>query len=154
MGVMTKRLSPTELGPRIAEVYHLLGPLYRAVQRRVEDDESVMGMSVGVRAVLDELNWSAPATVPTLTARLDLSRQFVQRMVNEALEAGWIQRQPNPDHRRSPLLGLTGRGQEAIDGVVEREHALMGRTPGGLTDDDLDATMRVLRAMRSALDIQ
>ena len=150
---VSRPLDPSALGPRLAEVYHLLGTVYRQVQRRVESDEPRMGMSVGVRAVLDQLHRrEAPATVPALASSLHLSRQFVQRMVNDALDAGWLERRPNPTHRRSVLLALTPAGRSAIDAVVAHEHTLMGRTPGDLTDDDVDTTLRVLTAMRAALD--
>jgi DNA-binding MarR family transcriptional regulator len=152
MGGVTGVVDPARLGERLAEVYRLLGPLYRQVHRWVEADEPVMGMSVGVRAVLDELGQVRQATVPTLAAGLGLSRQFVQRMVNDALAAGWVQRRDNPVHRRSGLLVLTDEGRAAIGAVLAREHELMGRTPGGLTDEDIDTTLRVLAAMRAALD--
>lgn len=150
---MSVPLGPDRLGLRLAEVYGVLGPLYRRVQRRVEMDESVMGMSIGVRAVLDELRrTSSAATVPALTERLDLSRQFVQRMVNDAIAAGWLDRRANPAHRRSPLLVLTSAGVTVIDAVLAREHELMGHTPGDLTEQDVDTTLRVLAAMRAAVD--
>ncbi|HMM93657.1 MarR family winged helix-turn-helix transcriptional regulator [Phycicoccus sp.] len=150
---MSAPLTPDRLGPRLAEVYHLLGTVYRQVQRRVETDEPAMGMSVGVRAVLDALHRrDRPTTVPRLAADLELSRQFVQRMVNDALDAGWLERRDNPSHRRSVLLALTPAGRAAIDAVVGREHALMGATPGGLTEEDVATTLRVLAAMRTALD--
>lgn len=150
---MSVPLGPDRLGLRLAEVYGVLGPLYRRVQRRVEMDESVMGMSIGVRAVLDELRrTSSAATVPALTERLDLSRQFVQRMVNDAIAAGWLDRRANPAHRRSPLLVLTSAGVTVIDAVLAREHELMGDTPGDLTEQDVDTTLRVLAAMRAAVD--
>ena len=152
MRAVTGVLEPERLGARLAGVYRQLGPLYRQVQRRVEADEPAMGMSVGVRAVLDELCHAQQATVPTLAAGLGLSRQFVQRMVNDAFAAGWVERRGNPGHRRSALIVLTDEGRAAIDAVLAREHELMGRTPGGLTDADIDTTLRVLGAMRAALD--
>ena len=150
---MSVPLGPDQLGLRLAEVYSVLGPVYRRVQRRVEMNESAMGMSIGVRAVLDEMRrTSSAATVPALTERLDLSRQFVQRMVNDAIAAGWLDRRANPAHRRSPLLALTSAGVTAIDAVLTREHELMGHTPGDLTEQDVDTTLRVLAAMRAAVD--
>ena len=44
-------LPPEELGPRLAEVYAVLGPLYRRVARLVEHDSPRNGLSIGVRAV-------------------------------------------------------------------------------------------------------
>lgn len=145
-------LPPAELGPRLAEVYRVVGPLYRRVLRRVERDQPAMGMSVGVRAVLDELLRAGSLTVPEIARRQDLSRQFVQRMVNDALAASWVALQPNPAHRRSSLVHLTPDGEAAIERVVQREHDLMSRVGGEVTPAEIDATLRVLGEMLAAVD--
>ncbi len=149
---MPRPLTTDELGPRLATVYQVLGPLYRRVLRRVESDQPVMGMSVGVRAALDELTLAAPATVPDLARRLDLSRQFVQRSVNDARDAGWVTLADNPAHKRSSLVDLTAAGRRAIGRVHTREQALMGRVGGDLTAADVDTTLRVLREMLAAVE--
>ena len=43
-----KPLPPDELGHRLTEVFDLVGPLYRLTQRKVEQGESVEGLSVTV----------------------------------------------------------------------------------------------------------
>jgi DNA-binding MarR family transcriptional regulator len=146
-------LEPVRLGERLAEVYLVVGPLYRRVLRRVELDQPVMGMSVGVRAVLEQLDREGPATVPQVARTQDLSRQFVQRMVNDALTEGWAEAVANPAHRKSSLIRLTAAGHEAIRHVVEREHDLMSRVGGSLTEEDVDTTLRVLREMLAALTL-
>lgn len=149
---MLTPVPPARLDARLAEIYRELGPLYRDVQRLVEQREATMGMSVGVRAVLDELASHAPGLpVPAVATQLGLSRQFVQRMVNDAADAGWVERIPNPNHRRSRVIRLTDAGTAAISTVREHERELMGQTGGDLTEADLEATLRVLRAMREAV---
>jgi DNA-binding MarR family transcriptional regulator len=145
-------LSSERLGERLAEVYLVVGPLYRRVLRRVELDQPVMGMSVGVRAVLEQLDREGPGTVPHLARSQDLSRQFVQRMVNDATASGWVEAVANPAHRRSSLIRVTPAGAAAIRAVVRREHELMARVGGGITDDDVDTTLRVLRSMLAGLE--
>lgn len=152
MAGMARPLTPAELGPRLATVYQVLGPLYRRVLRRVEADQPEMGMSVGVRAVLDELEVASPATVPDLARRLDLSRQFVQRSVNDARDVAWVELVDNPAHRRSSLVEITWAGLAAIQRVHEREQALMGLVGGDLTAEDIDTTLRVLREMLAAIE--
>lgn len=143
---------PDELADRLAEVYVVVGPLYRKAARVVERDQSVMGMSVGVRAVLDQLRRGGDLTVPQMARGQDLSRQFVQRMVNDAREAGWVELVDNPAHRRSSLVRLTEKGEAAIQAVVDRERQLLRRVDSSLTGPDIDATLRVLRAMLAALE--
>lgn len=145
-------MDPQTLAARLAEVYLEIGPLYRKVARIVERDESVMGMSVGVRAVLDQLRREGDRTVPHIARTQDLSRQFIQRMVNHAKDVGYVELVANPVHRRSRLVRLTTPGRAAIEAVAAREHSLMGCVAGDLTDTDLAATLHVLRHMRRALD--
>ncbi|GAA4618265.1 MarR family winged helix-turn-helix transcriptional regulator [Saccharopolyspora hordei] len=145
-------LSPDRLGPRLAEVYAVLGPLYRRVARLVEHDSPRNGLSIGVRAVLERLEMTGTAeTVPQIARALELSRQFVQRMVNDALAQDFVALEPNPAHRRSPLVALTDAGRAAINAVQRREHEAMGRVGGDLTDAEIDTTLRVLRHMLAAV---
>lgn len=152
LGGMSAPLDPDALADRLAEVYVVIGPIYRKVARIVERSEPIMGMSLGVRAVLDQLRREDGRTVPQLARGQDLSRQFVQRMVNDAREAGFVVLQENPAHRRSHLACLTDQGRAAIDAVAARERELLGRVGGDLTAAELDATQRVLEHMLAALE--
>ena len=148
---MSAPLEADDLADRLAEVYLAIGPLYRRVSRIVTSDEPAMGMSVGVRAVLDQLRLHGQLTVPQLARSQELSRQFVQRMVNEAHDAGFVEFIPNPAHRKSRRIQLTDRGRIAIHDVIDSEYRLMGQVGGDLTGEELDATLRVLHHMHHAL---
>ncbi|MFI7402479.1 MarR family winged helix-turn-helix transcriptional regulator [Streptomyces sp. NPDC049541] len=152
MNESDKPLTPDELGHRLTEVFDLVGPLYRRAVRKVEQGEAVEGISVGVRAVLDLLRQSEPMTVPQMGRVLALSRQFVQRMVNDAAAQGWVEAIPNPAHQRSSLIRITHEGRATINAVLDREHHLNRQVGGDLTDAELRATVRVLREMLKALD--
>jgi DNA-binding MarR family transcriptional regulator len=149
---MSIPLEPDDLAAALAQVYVAIGPVYRKVARIVESDEVENGMSVGVRAVLDQLCREGELTVPGIAGRLELSRQFIQRMVNDASAAGYVDLVENPAHRRSRLVRLTSAGEAAITTVSAREHELMGRVGGDLTAGELEATLRVLHHMEDALD--
>jgi DNA-binding MarR family transcriptional regulator len=148
---MSAPLSPSDLADRLAAVYVALGPVYRRVARIVEHDCAVSGVSVGVRNVLDQLHRQGELTVPQLAQAQELSRQFVQRMVHDAREAGLVELIDNPAHRRSSLVRMTAAGEDAIAAITDREHTLMGRVGGDLTGAELDATLRVLHHMEAAL---
>lgn len=136
---------------RLADVYLLVGPLYRRVLRKVELGEEIEGIGVGVRAVLDMLRLSGPMTVPQMGRAQALSRQFVQRMVNDAAARGFVEAVPNPAHRRSWLIELTAAGRAAIEAVIAREHGLLGQVGGDLTQADVDACVKVLSRMLDRL---
>lgn len=149
---MSDFLRPDALAARLAEVYLVVGPLYRKVSRVVEREQPVISMSVGVRAVLEQLKRDGDVTVPTIAASQELSRQFVQRMVHEARDAGFVELVGNPRHRRSSLVRLTPEGRSAITAVTDREHRLMTRVVGDFSDADIDTALRVLRSMLAGLE--
>ncbi|MCX5107498.1 MarR family transcriptional regulator [Streptomyces sp. NBC_00378] len=145
-------LPPEELAHRLTEVFALVGPLYRRVQRKVEQTAPIEGLSVGVRAVLDLLRENGPMTVPQMGRAQALSRQFVQRMVNDAAAAGLVEIIPNPAHQRSSLVRLTASGRAAIDAALAREQSLLRQVDGDLTDGDVTACVRVLGRMLELFD--
>jgi DNA-binding MarR family transcriptional regulator len=145
-------LAPDDLAHRLTEVFDLVGPLYRRVQRKVEQAAPIEGLPVGVRAVLDLLRENGPMTVPQMGRAQALSRQFVQRMVNDAAAGQLVEIIPNPAHQRSSLIRLTDRGRAAITAVIAREHALLREVDGDLTDADVTACVRVLTRMLELFD--
>lgn len=152
MNDSAKPLSPDDLGHRVSEVFDLIGALYRRGLRKLEQGEEVEGVSVGVRSVLVLLHRYGPMTVPQMGRLMTLTRQFVQRMVNDALARGWAETTPNPAHQRSSLIRITDEGQAAITAILAREHALNRQVGGELTEAELQACVRVLKEMLKTFD--
>lgn len=145
-------LPPDDLGHRISEVFDLVGALYRRGLRKLEQGEEVEGVSVGVRSVLTLLHRYGPMTVPQMGRVMTLSRQFVQRMVNDAAAGGWAEATPNPAHQRSSLIRITAEGEAVITAILAREHALNRQVGGDLTESELRACARVLKEMLKTFD--
>lgn len=145
-------LPPDDLGHRISEVFDLIGALYRRGLRKLEQGEEIEGVSVGVRSVLTLLHRYGPMTVPQMGRVMTLTRQFVQRMVNDALTRGWAEAIPNPAHQRSSLIRITDDGTAVITAILAREHALNRQVGGDLTEAELRACTRVLKQMMKTFD--
>ncbi|MEU2872166.1 MarR family winged helix-turn-helix transcriptional regulator [Streptomyces olivoreticuli] len=145
-------LASEELTDRLTEVFDLVGPLYRRTQHKVEQDMSTDGLSVGVRAVLNLLREHGPMTVPQMGRAQALSRQFVQRMVNDATARGLVESAPNPAHKRSSLIRLTEQGQTVITAVISRERVVLRQAGGDLTGTEIDACLRVLSRLLEVMD--
>jgi DNA-binding MarR family transcriptional regulator len=141
-----------EVTDRLTEVFDLVGPLYRRAHRKVEQDAPIEGLSVGVRAVLNMLREHGPMTVPEMGRAQALSRQFVQRMVNDAAARHLVEFMPNPTHKRSSLIRLTEEGRAAITAVIDRERAVLRQVGGDLTDAEVAACIRVLSRLLRHLD--
>ncbi len=145
-------LPPDELGHRVSEVFDLIGALYRRGLRKLEQGQEIEGVSVGVRSVLTLLHRYGPMTVPQMGRVMTLTRQFVQRMVNDATARGWAEATPNPAHQRSSLIRITAGGEAVITAILAREHALNRQVGGDLTEAELRACVRVLKQMMKTFD--
>ena len=118
--------------------------------------ERLHGGNEGVasrRGVLRNLAANGPMTVPQIAALRPVSRQFVQRVVN-ALEAdGLVERQPNPSHRRSPLVAMTEAGAALLNDYAAREAPLLEAARRAVrSDEDAATAVAVLRDVREHLD--
>lgn len=145
-------LAPAEVADRLSEVFDLVGPLYRRAQRKVEQDVPSEGLSVGVRAVLNMLRQHGPMTVPQMGRAQAISRQFVQRMVNEAAARRLVESIPNPAHKKSALIRLTAEGRALITAVADRERAVLRQVGDDLTDAEITSCIRVLSRLLHLLD--
>ncbi len=99
----------------MAQVYELA-----AVSRR--DSESIAagrGATVTQWHTMSVLSDGTTATVPQVAARLGVTRQAVQRVADQLLERGHLQRIANPHHDSSPLLQLTPSGEEILKRLWE-----------------------------------
>ncbi|MEU5322497.1 MarR family transcriptional regulator [Streptomyces sp. NPDC021056] len=152
MNDIDEPLPPDELGHRVSEVFDLVGALYRRGLRKLEQGEEIEGVSVGVRSVLVLLHRYGPMTVPQMARIMTLTRQFVQRMTNDATARGWAEATPNPAHQRSSLIRITEEGEAVATAILAREHALNRQVGGDLTEAELRACARVLKEMLRTFD--
>lgn len=134
------------------DVIRHVRPLFRALAKSVEDQLEGTGITVAMRAVLERVLDDGPRTVPQIGRSLSIKRQFVQRVVNAALELGLLETAPNPAHARSSLVALTPAGEATIRGIRDREQAVLRGVAEGLTRADAEACLRVIAHLTSEFD--
>lgn len=134
-------------GEAVYQVLRRVRPLILASARVVAERVQPHGLSVGTRAVLELLEESGPATVPELAARLDLTRQAVQRHVDDLVARGHAEPRPNPAHRRSVLIHPTDAGQRTMRTVRARELDDLAEMGTDCSLDDLATAVRVLDSL-------
>jgi len=143
-------MSEQQQAATAAELYRIIRhvrPLYRHLYRAVEDNLAGSGVSVMMRAVMEELNEQGPRTVPQIGRGLALPRQFAQRSVNDLRRLGLVERKANPAHRRSWLVRLTDRGRITFAAIMRREAAVLDGVAGDLQADEVAACRRVIAHM-------
>lgn len=132
---------------RVLEEVRLLGAKLR---ERQDEVARACGQSRAAWRVLDAAR-GEPQSVAQLARKLGQSRQGVQRVADSLVENGLATYETNPNHRRSPLLQLSERGDSAVR-ALQREAA--SRAPDvehDLEPEDLETALYVLRVLREAL---
>ncbi|MFB8247597.1 MarR family winged helix-turn-helix transcriptional regulator [Streptomyces sp. NPDC055952] len=90
-------------------------------------------------------------TAPQAVRRLGVSRQAVQRVVNDLLDDALVASEPHPDHRTSPLLTVTEAGRRVLDGITEREAEAHEPPTAQLTPEDFATARAVLPTVHQYL---
>jgi DNA-binding MarR family transcriptional regulator len=92
-------------------------------------------------------------TVASIARRLGLARQSVQRVADDLVADGMVERLDNPDHQRSQLHALTASGRDTLQQIVadsdtDRAQRL---TQAGVTVAELDAARETIRKLLAVL---
>jgi DNA-binding MarR family transcriptional regulator len=109
------------------------------------------GLTPPERRLLMSLKKYRLITVPRLARKNDVSRQYVQTVMNSLAKRGWVIFRDNPDHKRSRRLDLAPEAEERIRAVMAREGEALQRTAAGLNPDPLRQAVEVLRQVRKRL---
>lgn len=125
------------------EVRHLFQVL-KSLADAVHTDT---GLNASTRAVMEALA-SGSRTVPDIARSKSVTRQHIQLLVDELIEADLVELRPNPAHQRSPLVALTRRGEAIFAAVRRREAPLVERLAIGLDARKAAATAQTLIALR------
>jgi DNA-binding MarR family transcriptional regulator len=95
-----------------------------------------------------------PRTVAQIARAMGLTRQAVQRLVDELEAEGIVRRLDHPESRRARPVQLTARGESLYSEMMRRQQPWAARTAAGISPTDLRTTLDVLRALRTRLEAQ
>ncbi|WP_229068986.1 MarR family winged helix-turn-helix transcriptional regulator [Actinoplanes sp. DH11] len=137
----------TDRGTALYDVLREVRPLVLNSARVVEAALRPTGVTIGMRAVLEVLTEHGPATVPAIGDRLDLTRQGVQRHVNDLLALGHVRTRENPAHRRSVLVEPTPAGAALLGRIRADELRHLGSMAAECGPAEIAAALTVLRAL-------
>lgn len=141
--IMTERSDPEALYALI----RLVRPLYKVLEAAVALELAPTGIGVSQRAVLERLLDGGPMTVPAIGRGLILPRQFIQKLANELIAAGLVEKRGNAAHKRSPLLCLTAEGAALIRAVRARETEVMAPVARDLAAEEVATARAVMAAV-------
>ena len=140
--------SPQTLVPIIvADIYELAG--------RLRDYGESIAQTLGQTQARWQVMSAAsdrPHSVPQIARVLGVTRQNVQRIADLLVAEGAAEYRDNPDHRASPHLVLTRRGQAALDRLTKAASGYHARIARKLSAADIVSLQRGLRRLLEALD--
>jgi DNA-binding MarR family transcriptional regulator len=131
----------------VADIFELAGRLREsgeAIARTV--DQTQARWQVLSAASAD------PLTVPQIARRLGVTRQNVQRIADLLVKENWAKFQSNPDHRASPLLVLTERGEAALEKLTKAATSSHTALAQRLSATEIETAHQALRRLIIALN--
>jgi DNA-binding MarR family transcriptional regulator len=145
-GKLRLRRSLTDL---VIDVFRLNGALLASGDSLVAD----LGLSSARWQVLGAIAFSPiPLPVAHLARNMGLTRQAVQRSVDEMRNDGLVRLDPNPHHKRAMLVAMTERGRNAYRAAMERQGGWADVLAAGLSPKGVEAASTLLRELRRRLD--
>ncbi len=137
---------------QLFQLLWLSRPLMQRVEELVRRNLDGTGLTVRMRAILEILAARGALSVPDIGRALQIQRQYVQIMVNEVIAGGLAEKQSNPRHRASPLIGLTPRGQQLMRDVLAREKRKAERLCESYSDEEIAIALGVVERLCAQLD--
>ena len=133
----------------ILNVFKLNGRLLAAGDRLTEG----IGLTSARWQVIGAIALAGgPQPVANLARNMGLTRQAVQRTVNDLETHGLVTFATNPHHRRAKLVVLTRKGRAAYDAAAKRQAPWARHLAQGLRASDVAAAIHVLRSLTATLD--
>ncbi|AXV83183.1 MarR family transcriptional regulator [Ralstonia solanacearum] len=93
-----------------------------------------------------------PQPVAWLARDMGTNRQSVQRIVNDLVEEGLVEFQPNPHHRRAQLVMVTAKGKQAAEAAMRLQAPWVNDLSDGLRVEDIQTMRKVVSALRTKLE--
>lgn len=133
----------------ILDVFRLNGDLLAAGDALVGD----LGLTSARWQVLGAMD-QAPVPLPVahIARNMGLTRQSVQRVVDEMRADGLVQLEPNPHHRRAMLVTMTAAGTVALHAATRRQAVWADALAAGLSPAGIEAASSLMRTLVQRLD--
>jgi DNA-binding MarR family transcriptional regulator len=93
-----------------------------------------------------------PAPVARIADVMGLTRQSVQRIVNELEKADIVEFRPNPHHKRAKLVTLTSRGGALNDAAMRLQRPWVASLAAGIDRSALQTALDVLAGLGARLE--
>jgi DNA-binding MarR family transcriptional regulator len=129
----------------VLDLFRLNGELVSTGDALVQD----LGLTSARWQVLGTVARSPmPAPVAHLARAMGLTRQAVQRVVDDLRADDFVRLEINPHHQRAMLVVMTDRGDDAYRRASERQLRWVEQLATGLSPDAVETAADLLKTLR------
>ena len=129
----------------VLEVFRLNGELLTAGNRITKP----YGLTSARWQVMGAIDLEErPLTVAQIARRMGLTRQGVQRIINDLKRLNMVSLQDNIDHKSAKLVSLTERGQNVIAEIDKAQIAWVNQLAEGLSDQQISRALKLMQIVR------
>ena len=129
----------------VLDVFRLNGNLLATGDALVQD----LGLTSARWQVLGAVARSpVPLPVAHIARNMGLTRQAVQRVVDDMHADGLVRLEPNPHHRRAMLVAMNESGETAYRQAGERQERWVDGLAAGLAPDAIEAAATLLKILQ------
>ena len=143
-----------DVSDALAGVFEEVVALYHRLTADASSIHGLGSLSGPRRTVLLSLARTGPRTVAHMARARAQSRQRFQPLVDRLIADGLVAARPNPLHKQSHLMALTGKGEQAVARIVQREALLRSQLRPRSSRRNLAQAATVLRDVRETLETQ
>jgi DNA-binding MarR family transcriptional regulator len=139
--------SPTE-----AQVLRELFQVAPLLERFQAEGMARKGLTQPRLRLLRNLDEGGPQVMSELSRALDVTPRAVTALVDGLEGDGLVRRCEHPHDRRSTVIELTATGRRTSRELRDGHERLSHEILGGISERELNASLRVVRAVRSAME--
>ncbi|MFT4929735.1 MAG: DNA-binding MarR family transcriptional regulator [Phenylobacterium sp.] len=92
-------------------------------------------------------------TVAQIARRMGLSRQGVQRIVNDLKALNMVVPLPNRDHKRAPLISLSEAGRDVMIKIKDVQAVWVNNLAKDFSEDQIKQALNLIETVRERADI-
>jgi len=142
---------------KYADPEHSIGFLIYEVSRLIRRDFHQRIQSTG----LTQAQWRAISHIchqegcnqTTLADLLEVKPITLSRLIDKLVDAGWIERRPDPQDRRAVRLYLTPKAHPLIKIMQEKAYETREKALQNISEEDFTAMFRSLKMMKNNLSM-
>ncbi|MCB1303979.1 MAG: MarR family transcriptional regulator [Leptospiraceae bacterium] len=147
-GIKKDTLERTDAMIGLAQEVYRLYYAFKAAEKRAYKD----GLNDSMRELLFLLMEKGHHTVPALARIRGVSRQRMQSVADGMIQLGFLEKAPNPAHRKSAILQLTKKGRGAAGRSLRTERRFFQNMMPWISERKLVSARSLLAELRETLE--